>query len=196
MSEKKIIITIGREFGSGGHEIGEKLADRLGIGFYDKNLIELAADRSGLDAATVSGSDEKAPGFFVSPYAPTVSDKLFFAQSELIRHLADTQSFVIVGRCGNALLRGYVDTFDVFVFAPLEARINRIMERYYIESSEKARREINRVDKVRRGYYQYYTEYKWGNHDAHDVIIDSSMFGIDGTVDVLEVMAKKRFGIE
>lgn len=196
MSDKKIIITIGREFGSGGHEIGEKLASRLGIDFYDKNLIEIAADRSGLDASVVGSSDEKAPGIFVSPYAPTVSDKLFFAQSELIRHLADTQSFVIVGRCANALLRGYADTLDVFVFAPLETRIKRIMDRYYIETPEKARREINRVDKVRKGYYQYYTEYRWGGHDGHDMIIDSSLLGIDGTVDLLEQVAKKHFNLD
>ena len=190
---KNMIITIGREFGSGGHEIGEKLAQKLGIEFYDKNLIELAANRSGLDSKVVSSSDEKAPGFFVSPYSPTISDKLFFAQSELIRHLADTQSFVIVGRCANALLRGYADTLDVFIFAPLEDRIKRVSERYILDTPEKARKEINRIDKIRRGYYQYYTEYHWGGRDGHDLIIDSTMLGIDGTVDLLEEIARKRF---
>ena len=193
MSKKNMIITIGREFGSGGREIGEKLAQKLGINFYDKNLIELAAKRSGLDADSVAHSDEKAPGLFVSGYTPTVSDQLFFAQSDLVRSLADNESFVIVGRCANSVLYGYADTLDVFIYAPLSDRIERIKQRYLIETSEKARKEINRIDKIRRSYYQYYTEYRWGSKEGFDVMVNSSLLGIDGTVDLLAGMAQITF---
>ena len=183
---RNVIVTIGREYGSGGREIGEKLAQRLGINFYDRNLIELAAKRSGLDASSVAHSDEKAPGLFVSGYTPTVSDQLFFAQSDLIRSLADNESFVIVGRCANSVLDGYCDTFDVYIYAPLEDRIERVKERYRLDSAEKARKEIARVDKIRKTYYQYYTEYRWGSKEGFDMLLNSSLLGIDGTVDVLE----------
>lgn len=193
---KKVIITIGREFGSGGREIGEKLAKRLGINFYDKNLIELAANRSGLDTNSVAGSDEKAPGLFFYGYTPSISDKLFFAQSDLIRSLADNESFVIVGRCANSVLYGYADTMDVYIYAPLADRIARIREHYMMDTDELARKEIVRIDKIRKGYYQYFTEFRWGDKEGFDMMVDSSLFGIDGTVDFLEYAAKKNFGLE
>lgn len=194
MDGKKMIITIGREFGSGGHEIGEKVARLLNIRFYDKNLIELAADRNGLDAESVAPSDERAPGLFASGYAPTLSDQLFYAQSDLIRSLAETESFVIVGRCANSVLYGVADTLNVFIYAPLHDRIERVMNRYLIENEERARKEISRVDKIRRNYYQYYTEYRWGSQNGHDILINSSMLGIDETAQLIAMLAKKKLG--
>lgn len=193
MSEKKMIITIGREFGSGGHEIGEKLAAKLGINFYDKNLIELAAEHSGLDLSVLGASDEKAPSPFVSPYAPTVSDRLYCAQTEVIQKLAKTESFVIVGRCSNAILKEACTPLNIFIYAPLEDRIKRIMDRYLIDTPDKARKEILRTDKIRRGYYQYYSEFKWGDREGYDFMIDSSLFGINGTVDILADLALRKF---
>lgn len=193
MSEKKMIITIGREFGSGGHEIGEKLAAKLGINFYDKNLIELAAEHSGLDLSVLGATDEKAPSPFVSPYAPTISDQLYRAQSEVIQKLARTESFVIVGRCSNTVLEEDYDPMNVFIYAPLDIRIKRIMDRYLIDSPDKARKEILRTDKIRRGYYQYYSEYRWGDREGYDVMLDSSAFGIDGTVDILVELARRKY---
>ena len=194
--EKRVIITIGREYGSGGHEIGQKLADRLGINFYDRSLIELTAARSGLNPNVVSSSDEKAPSLFSSPYSPTISDQLFYAQCDLLQTLADNESFVVVGRCGNAVLRERAKTLDVFIFAPLDVRIKRVMDLYMVPTAEKAKKEIQKIDKARRTYYQYYTEYNWGQRDGHDLIINSSLCGIDGTVDVLERTAKAFFGID
>lgn len=193
MSKKNMIITIGREFGSGGHEIGKKLAAKLGINFYDKNLIELASKQSGLDLNVLSSSDEKAPGLFLSPYAPTVPDQLYLAQSEVIRNLAAKESFVIVGRCSNSVLGEDVESLDVFIYAPLEERIKRIMDRYLIDSPDKARREIVHMDKIRRGYYQYYSEYKWGGREGYDLLINSSSLNIDTIVDFLADMAHKKF---
>jgi cytidylate kinase len=193
MSEKRIIITIGREYGSGGHEIGEKLAKKLGIKFYDKNIIELAAQQSGLDVDVLSDSDEKAPGLLNSPYTPSIADQLFNAQCEVIRNLAQKESFVIVGRLSNSVLEDYADSLNVFIYAPLENRIKRIMDRFLIAYPDKARKEILRVDKIRRGYYQYYSDYKWGATEGYDLMIDSNLLGIDATVDFLAEIAQKKF---
>ena len=157
MSDKKVIITLGRECGSGGHEIGEKLSKKLGIAFYDKNLIELAAKHSGLDLNVLGATDEKAPSPFISPYAPTIADQLYRAQSDV------------------------------------RNRVHRVMERHLIDSEDKARKEVLRTDKIRRTYYQYYSEYRWGEHESYDLMIDSSVFGIDGSVDVIVDAINRKF---
>ena len=180
MSDKKIIITLGRECGSGGHEIGEKLAKKLGIAFYDKNLIELAAKHSGLDLDVLGSTDEKAPSPFISPYAPTIADQLYRAQSDVIRELAEKESFVIVGRCSNSVLED-------------SNRIKRVMDRHLIDSQDKAKKEILRTDKIRRTYYQYYSEYRWGERESYDLMVDSSVFGIDDTVDVIIDAIHRKF---
>ncbi|MCR4672871.1 MAG: cytidylate kinase-like family protein [Lachnospiraceae bacterium] len=191
--DKRIIITIGRQYGSGGHEIGEKIAKNLGINFYDKNLIELTAARSGLNPNVINSSDERAPSIFSSTYSPTISDQLFAAQRELIKTLTETESFVIVGRCANAIIREYAPSLDVFLFAPMDLRIKRCMDLYLIETEEKARHEIARIDRIRKNYYQYYTDFTWGSMDGHDLILDTSILGIDGTADFLTEFAKKVF---
>jgi cytidylate kinase len=202
MGERNIIITIGREYGSGGHEIGEKLAKKLGINFYDNKLVELASARSGLDANAVAHTDEKAPGLFVSGYTPTLSDQLFYAQSDFIRsRVINKESFVIVGRCSNSVLYGYADSLDVFIYAPLHKRIQRVMDfpEYHVGldkeiTADMARKEIKRHDKARLTYYQYYSEFRWGRKEGYDILIDSSLLGIDGTVDMLAEIAEKQFG--
>lgn len=202
MSERNIIITIGREYGSGGHEIGEKLAEKLGINFYDNKLVELAAARSGLDVNTIAHTDEKAPGLFVSGYTPTLSDQLFYAQSDFIRsRVNNNESFVIVGRCSNSVLYGYADSLDVFIYAPLQKRIQRVVDsaEYHVGLGNKemtldmARKEIKKHDKDRLTYYQYYSEFRWGRKEGYDLLIDSSLLGIDGTVDIIAEIARKQF---
>ena len=193
MSDKKVIITLGRECGSGGHEIGEKLSKKLGIAFYDKNLIELAAKHSGLDLNVLGATDEKAPSPFISPYAPTIADQLYRAQSDVIRDLSEKESFVIVGRCSNSVLEDREDVLNVFVYAPLRNRVHRVMERHLIDSEDKARKEVLRTDKFRRTYYQYYSEFRWGEHESYDLMIDSSVFGIDGSVDVIVDAINRKF---
>ena len=202
MAERNMIITIGREYGSGGHEIGEKLAKELGINFYDNKLVELASARSGLDANAVAHTDEKAPGLFVSGYTPTLSDQLFYAQSDFIRsRVANKESFVIVGRCSNSVLYGYADSLDVFIYAPLNKRIQRVIDfpEYHTNlagkemTAEMARKEIKRCDKARLTYYQYYSEFRWGRKEGYDLLIDSSLLGIDGTVEILAQIARKQF---
>jgi len=195
---KNIVITIGREFGSGGREIGQRIAQALDIGFFDKNLIDIAAKKSGMDSAVLYQADEKASNPFFSAYLPsgaeygTVNDRLFWTQSSIIKDLAENQSCVIAGRCGDYILADYENCLHVFVYAPLEVRIERIMERYLIDTPNAAKKEIHREDKVRRSYYQYYTDLKWGKTEGKHLSIDSSFLGIDGTVAlVLEIVQKK-----
>lgn len=174
MSDKKVIITLGRECGSGGHEIGEKLSKKLGIAFYDKNLIELAAKHSGLDLNVLGATDEKAPSPFISPYAPTIADQLYRAQSDVIRDLSEKESFVIVGRCTS-----------------LRALSSESIK--CLSMTRWTRKEVLRTDKIRRTYYQYYSEYRWGEHESYDLMIDSSVFGIDGSVDVIVDAINRKF---
>jgi len=195
---KNIVITIGREFGSGGREIGQKLAKALDVGFYDKNLIDIAAQKSGMDSALLYQADEKASNPFFSAYLPagteygTINDRLFWTQSLIIKDLADKQSCVIVGRCADYVLADYENCLHVFVYAPIEDRIKRVMERYLIDTTNAAKKEVHREDKVRRSYYQYYTDQKWGRTEGKHLSINSSFLGIDTTVELLlDVISKK-----
>ena len=196
---KNIVITLGRENGSGGKEIAEKLAKKLGINYYDRNLIDMAASKSGMNSAVLYQADEKASHPFFSSYvtAPgeygTVNDRLFWTQSSIIKDLAQKESCVIVGRCADYVLEDNPNCLHIFIYAPLKARIERIMDRYMLESEEAAKREIMRVDKQRRSYYQYYTDRKWGQYSGKNLVIDSSFFGIDKTVDLIAGIVEDRW---
>lgn len=195
---KTIVITISREFGSGGREIGQKIAKALGISFYDKNLIDIAAKKSGMSSDLLHQADEKASNPFFSAYLPTgtdygtVNDRLFWTQSAIIKDLAKKESCVIVGRCSDYVLEDFENCLHLHIFAPLPARIERIKDRYLIESDTAARKEIARADKIRRSYYQYYSDRKWGSTDGKHMALDSSFLGIDGTVDfIIDLIHKK-----
>ena len=141
----------------------------------------------------LGSTDEKAPSPFISPYAPTIADQLYRAQSDVIRELAEKESFVIVGRCSTSVLEDKDNVLNVFVYAPLSNRIKRVMDRHLIDSQDKAKKEILRTDKIRRTYYQYYSEYRWGERESYDLMVDSSVFGIDDTVDVIIDAIHRKF---
>ena len=175
------IITIGRQFGSGGHEAGEKLAEKLGFAFYDKNLITLAAEKGGLNHAVLSEADEKAAspwlyasmgqtGFNVNVPA---NDTLFLLQSQIIKDIAKTENAVIVGRCS-----------DVYIYAPTAARTERIMKRMDV-TEQQALQLIKRHDKQRKCYYDFYTDRKWSAHTNYHLTLNSEKFGIDGIVNII-----------
>ena len=191
-----IIITIGREFGSGGRIIGEKLAARLGISFYDKELIQLAAEKSGIHADVLKGADEVAANPFSSPFVPpsvdqgSLNDKLYKYQRDVIREIASRESCVIVGRCADYILKDYPNCIRVFIYADMEYKVKLIMERHHLKDTELIEKIIRRTDKNRRNYYQYYTDHKWGAREEMDLLIDSSLLGVDGTVDLLEKAAR------
>lgn len=198
------VITIGRQFGSGGHNIGEKLAEKLGFAYYDKNLIEMAAEKSGMSHGALTEVDEKAanPWLYaaMSQTGQTnfgtvnfcANDTLFNTQSEIIRNIADTENAVIVGRCADYILRDRnVRLFSVYIYAPMAARVARTMERDKVNEAQ-AVNLIKRNDKQRKCYYDFYTDRKWASHVNYDLTINSETFGIDGTVDIILNAVKDR----
>lgn len=193
--KEHILITISRNYGSGGREIGEKLAKRLGIKFYDKELISMLADKTGMDETVVKSADEHILPEYVSPYfgATDYSDNINVhlqdAQAKLLRELAQTQSCVIVGRLGDYVLRKEADCLKVFIYAPVETRIRTVMVRENL-NEDQARKLVKKMDKMRRSYYSYFTDQIWEGTEGRDIMIDSSRFGIDGTVELLVSIAE------
>lgn len=191
------IICIGRQFGSGGHEVGEKLATELGYSFYDRNLIVLAAEKSGLSQGMLSAADEKAvnPWLYAAMSQTgqtnfgtnySINDTLFTLQSEIIKNIALTENAVIVGRCSDYILRdSNADVLTVFVYAPLEIRKKRIMERLSL-TEHQALNMIKSVDKQRKSYYEFYTDKKWASHSSFHLTINSDKFGIDGSAKLIK----------
>lgn len=209
--KEKFVINIGRQLGSGGKEIGEKLAQRLGISFYDKELINLASKESGLCEEFFEKADEKPSqtiigGFFgnrfslftdnTMPYPNYLSnDTLFKIQSDVIRKLAAEKSCLFVGRCADYILRDNPRTVNVFIAASAEERIKRLMLNNNI-TEEEAKDRIYRTDKKRAEYYNYYSYKTWGAAATYHLCIDSSILGIEETIFFIEEFARKKLSLE
>lgn len=162
----KYVITIGREYGSGGRFIGKLLAEKLGISFYDNELLVKAAEGSGLSEAVFKSYDEKKDGFLVNgigmySYDMSLGQKVFLAQFDAIKKIANQESCVIVGRCADYVLKDYPHVVNVFICAPMEDKIERAVK-YYGLNPNKAATQIMKMDKKRRGYYNFYTDKDWG----------------------------------
>ena len=198
--KNNIIITIGRQFGSGGKCVAEVLGRKLGIPVYDHELIMKAAQESGVSAEFFEQSDEKRRFFslssiFASAYSSEtenyMSDKgLFRIQCETIRSIADHGPAVIVGRCSDYVLRDRENTLDVFLTSPIEKRAARVSERQGI-GYDKAVELIEKEDRNREEYYNYYTFGNWGVASNYDLCIDSSRAGDEGTADIIIEFARK-----
>lgn len=202
---KKIIVTIGRQFGSGGRTIGKKLAEQLGIPYYDKELINLASKESGICGEFFEKADEKtsssllkalAMGFTMNNAIFQSNDylsneSLFQIQSEVIRKVAAEQSCVLVGRCADYILREDKNCMSVFISARMEDRIQRAVGYARIEEKE-AEEYIRKVDKSRASYYNYYTDKIWGAAESYDLCINSSVYGIDETTAFIREFVSKR----
>lgn len=207
MAQDRMIISIGRECGSGGHEIGEKLAEHYGIKLYDRNLIEELAKKSGLDPDKLHSIEEKVTGNLfpvrgrfnadtrVIMDKMTESDRLYLLEKNMILELAEKESFVIVGRAANAILADDPNTLKLYVYAKEEFKVPRVREYYHLDSEKEARKQMQKIDKIRSEYFNYYSDQKWGSSDVHDFMIDSSLFGIDKTVDIIIRLADMKFGI-
>lgn len=198
MAEKQLIITIGREFGSGGHVIGEMLSQRLHIGFYDSEIIQDLAEKQGIDPAVLSKYDEKPMRIFmnrnVRGYSASREEAVAQLQFQMIRDIAATgESFVLIGRCGETILSQYDGLIRLFVVGDMDARIARIMERKHVSHSD-AHKMIRDTDKKRKAYHNYYSEGKWGDSRTYDMTINSTRLGLEGTADVLEQYIQKRRG--
>ncbi len=196
--EKKIIVTISREYGSGGREIGRGVAEKLGIAFYDREIIGLAAEKSGLSVNFVEDIEQKIKNKFLHNIAfggfmmgadvtatqLSLPDKLFIATCDIIRSLADEGSCVIVGRCADYVLKDRADTINIFVYADIEHKAKRIAERQNIEIA-KAMSESKKYDKYRKNHYDYYTEREWGDRENYHLCLNSGFLGVDKTVDII-----------
>lgn len=190
MNEKThYVVTIGREYGSGGRLIGQKLAEELGINYYDKEIINMTAEKSGLTNEVVQKLDgQRTSSFLYSTFMSTqntpLNDKIFFAQSKVLKELAQKESCVIVGRCGDYILKDAEKCLKVFIYAPMEERIKRVRDEYK-EQVNNYESYVKKQDKKRSDYYNYFTPNKWGSRENYHVLIDSSI-GIDSTVKMLK----------
>ena len=199
MEDRKVIITIGRQFGSGGRVIGHKLAERLGIAYYDKELITLASKESGICGEFFEKADEKASNSLLKAFTMGFSlnntifqnndylsnESLFQIQSDVIRKVAAEKSCILVGRCADYILRDNKDCLSVFISASLEDRIRRAMEYNDKLKASDAEEFLRKADKSRASYYNYYTDKTWGTADSYDLCINSSYLGIDKTIDYI-----------
>lgn len=201
------IITIGREYGSAGREIGRRIAADFGIKLYDKEMLARAAKESGICKEIFESHDEKPTNSFLyslvmdtysmgysgNTYTDMpINHKVFLAQFDAIKKIADEGPCILVGRCADYALESYKNVVSVFIHADLEARIRRIA-RLYDLTDAKAKDRILKTDKQRSSYYNYYTNKKWSNADSYELCLNSAELGIEGTAKVIEhyVMLKE-----
>ncbi len=200
------VITIGRQYGSGGREIGQKLAQLLGIQCYDNELLDRAAKDSGICQELFENHDEKPTNSFLYSlvmdtysmgYASAalsgmpINHKVFLAQFNAIKKLADEGPCIMVGRCADYALEEYPNAISVFIYADMDKRIRRIAERHNLTDA-KAKEAIQKTDKQRASYYNYYTNKRWGDIASYDLCVNSSFLGVDGTVRLLRQFVEDR----
>ena len=193
------VITIGRQFGSAGREIGEKVAEYFGIKCFDKDLLTRAAQESGFCEEMIKNHDERPTNSFLynlvmdtysfgynnsSFVDMPISHKVFLAQFDTIKKIADEGPCVIVGRCADYALADRSNVVDLFIYSDEASKIKRIMERYDL-SEAKAKDMIVKKDKQRQSYYNYYSSKKWGRADSYDLCINSGVLGVVGTVNLI-----------
>ena len=196
---KKCIITIGRQFGSGGRYVGRLLAEKLGIPFYDKELLSEAAKQSGICEEIFEEHDEKPTRSLLFSLVTgmqhhmgtgnfymdmPLNHRIFLAQFDAIRKLAEEGSCVIVGRCADYVLRENPDTVSIFVKADMPSKIQRTVTYYGVEK-DKAEERIRKADKQRASYYNYYATATWGDVDNYDLVVDTGVLGVEGAVELI-----------
>lgn len=212
MTTENFVITIGRQFGAGGRELGRILASKLGIAYYDKELLIEAAKEAGVSPEFFEKADERFPSFIsglfsfnlgsnpMSFYAGSTSisdDSIYKAQCDVIRSLASRGSCVIVGRSADYVLRDYQRVVNIYVHAPIEIRCRRIMNRRNTGdgslTAARARTLAERTDKLRANYYNFYTDKRWGDARSYDLTLDSSVMPMEALADVVIAYLKARW---
>ncbi len=196
------VITIGRQYGSAGHDIGEMIAEELGYKFYDKNLVEMAAKKSDLSPEAIKHVDEKASSSLLYSlssgsyslrgmpgplyYEMPINDKLFITQSEVIKSAAAEGNCVIVGRCADYVLEDCknVDLLNVFIYGELSYRVGRVMEAYGI-TQKQAKDRVVKTDKQRKTYYNYYSNREWGVMSNYDMCLNTGVLGIENSAKII-----------
>lgn len=197
-----MVITVGRQYGSGGREIGTALAQKLGITYYDDLLLKKAAEESGLCENLFHSFDERPKSFLYSvamdPYSfsmnhltpkGSIEQQVYLATYDTIKKLADQGPCVLIGRCADYALKDRDDVINLFISAPLENRIARVAARNNLTPDE-ARDRIKKTDRARASYYNYYSSKEWGDAKSYDLCIDSSLLGIEGTVELLAELVR------
>ena len=212
VKDKKIIVTIGREYGSGGRQIGKKISSMLGIPFYDKELLNRAAQESGIDQDVFDNMDEKRVTSLLfsivrgiekrgsSPRKPdagilTMNERLYLIQKQVLKNIAMEGSCVIMGRCSDVILKNDPNAVHFFIKAPMDYKIYLLKEIEGLEPKA-AEKMIKEIDKERMGYHKYYTGEKWGQSENYNYIMDSSLLGVEGTArimcEIIETIAKNK----
>lgn len=184
---KKIVITISREYGSGGHYVGELLAKRMGLNFYDKNLINLISKKSGLSKEYVEANNQKLASF---KYIDNNDDRIFIAEEKVIKDLAKKASCVIVGRCADYILKDNKDTIKVFLYSSSQDKVKRAVKYYNLEE-DKALKEINKINSERAKHYKYYTNRDWYDFANYDIALNVDYLGVEKTAELLEQVIRE-----
>lgn len=197
---EKYVITVGRTFGSGGRELGRLIADRLGIAFYDKQLLVKAAEKAGMSPEFFERNDERAPKFLSGLFSFSLgfnpmaiyagpssisSDSIYQAQCDFIHDLAATGPCVIVGRSADYVLRDIDNVVNIFVHAPMKNCVERILRRADSLSADEARSLAERTNKIRAAFYNFYTDKRWGAASSYNLTVDSSLMPLDSTADFI-----------
>lgn len=193
--EKPIIITISRQYGSGGRQVGEMLAKELGIPFYDNELITLAAEKTGLSKECFAEAESTSTSnllLSLTTLTPTLdasglpfSEKIYLVQSQIIKEVAEKGSCVIVGRAADYVLSKNPNCINVFIIADMEDRVNRAISEYALPMKN-AENAVIKTDKRRAGYYNFFTGQKWGKTENYDLVLNTSRMGLDKIVKVIE----------
>lgn len=184
---KKIVVTISREYGSGGHYVGELLAKRMGLNFYDKNLINLISKKSGLSKEYVEANNQKLASF---KYIDNNDDRIFIAEEKVIKDLAKKESCVIVGRCADYILKDNKDTIKVFLYSSSQDKVKRAVKYYKLEE-DKALKEINKINSERAKHYKYYTNRDWYDFANYDIALNVDYLGVEKTAELLEQVIRE-----
>ena len=200
-----MVITIGREFGSGGKYIGERLAEELNLKLYDKELLSKVAEESGMDLTVLEEMDEKQEQSFWYTFAMSMysqdsletlseipsNEKIFIEQARIIENLANKEDCIIIGRCSNVILRNKPNVLNVFDYSSeLDFKVKRKMKYGNFETELEAIKTIEKVDKERENYYNYFTKENWGDRKNYDLMIDTSKLGVDGSVELIKEYLK------
>ena len=203
----KKLITISRQYGSGGRIIGKMLADKMGVPFYDKEIIDMAVEASGYSREVIEGAEMKAKSGFAYSLASalsfnegamgalSVNDRLFLAQFQVIKEIGENQQGVIIGRCADYVLRDIPGVTNVVIYGEMEDRIRRAQE-LYGDDPENIKNTINSIDKARSNYYNYHTGYKWGDYRNYNLMINSSYITEDEAAELIKDYVEKRTYIE
>ena len=195
---EQYVITISRQFGSMGRTIAQHLSEELGIEFYDRDIVEATAKRMGQSVKAISNAEESAGSFFLRKKYPfkmgiySISDEIYAVQKNIIRDMAQKQSCIIVGRCADSILQDMPNHLNVYIYAPFEARLYNCTHDLMMDEST-ARKMIKEVDTARTNYQRKYCPEVKSVFDHKDLMIDSSKFGIDGTVKLLSAIVRERW---